>query len=126
MTLQHRQQKLNEEGGTLCGCDAWSDYARVDGGWVAAGLGLAWGLTGGHGCENVAAGDPAWNARMYMCMYCQAGPTDECDEHERLVSVEGGDRDWRRDQRDDGGVSGKNRWPHCVYVSSSSPQLPLF
>ena len=42
MILDYRQQKLNEEGGTLCGCGAWSDDAGVDGGcqWATMDLGL--------------------------------------------------------------------------------------
>ena len=58
--LELRQEKLDEEGGALCGCGAWSDYARV-GRPRADGQQRIWGqpgacLTRGHhdGCENVA------------------------------------------------------------------------
>ena len=57
-------------------------HAAVDGAgtpeWVA----------GGHGCENTAAGEEGINPRMSL--YCQAGPTQECDEHGDLLVVHAG------------------------------------
>ena len=83
---------LNEEGGTLCRCGAWSDYTRVDGGWVATDLGAGASVGSDKGSwvrvREWAAGHPTWNAGI--CLYCQTGPTEECDECSRETALGGG------------------------------------
>ena len=71
-------EPLNEQRGEKCLCGRWGDYARVDGGWAASNMEYERGETGDHGCENIAAGDSVTHARM--CLLCQAGPVDECNE----------------------------------------------
>ena len=80
-----RQLRLNEQGGKKCICGRWEDYARVDGGWASSRLGGEWGEAGEHGCENVAAGELEMNEKL--CLLCQAGPVDECNETGVPVTV---------------------------------------
>ena len=77
----------------------WQDYARVGGGWAAADMEYEWGEPGDHGCENVAAGLLVTHARV--CLLCQAGPVDECNEFGRILIVRASPvlrSDWREGQ----------------------------
>ena len=85
LSLHARQQRLIEQGGEKCICGRWEDFARVDGGWASSRMGDEWGEAGEHGCENVAAGDLEINAKL--CLLCQAGPMDECNETGAPVTV---------------------------------------
>lgn len=85
MSLHAGQQRLNEQGGKKCVCGRWEDYARVDGDWALSRIGDEWDEAGEHDCEDVTAGDLEINARL--CLLCQAGPVDECNETGTLVTV---------------------------------------
>ena len=59
--------------------------------WMGDGRQWTWDRNGGkqdYGCENVAAGTSVTHAKN-LCMLCQAGPMDKCDQFGRLLAVRG-------------------------------------
>ena len=58
----------------------------MDGGFAAANMTNEWGEAGDYGCENIACGD----SEMYekLCLLCQTGPVDQCDETSALLTVQ--------------------------------------
>ena len=66
MSLQARQQLLNEQGGEKCICGGWEDFARVDGGWAPSNMRNEWGEAGDYGCENIAGGDSVICAKLCL------------------------------------------------------------
>ena len=58
-------------------------------GWAAVDMGSQWGQAGDHGCEGVAAGARTSMTHAKMCLLCQAGPVDECDQFGRVLTARG-------------------------------------